>query len=388
MNQGEDEHPMRLAEFIRRDMESILREWDVFAAGILPAGPRMNAKSLRDHGPEILGAIAEDLETPQTAAEQDQKAKGRAPVIPGAPRTAAHTHALLRAQSGFNIVQMAAEYRALRASVLRLWAQAVPHNQAGWAESLEDMTRFNEAIDQALLESVDTFTREVERSRNLFLGVLGHDLRNPLETIHTTAHFLGTLHIDAAVSDAAERLIRSGARMKTMLDDLLDYNKTTLAAGLHIAPGPADLGRLCAAEIEDFRSARPGRAIELDLQGDLAGRWDTARLQQLLSNLLSNACAYGDPHAPVRVRAIGGGGEVSLSVGNQGPAIPEAVLPHLFEPLKRGMVEGKTATRGTNLGLGLFIANEIARAHGGEIGVRSNEDETVFTVRLPRTATA
>lgn len=376
---------MRLAEFILRDLEAILREWDAFAASVQPAGTSMDSRSLRDHGPQILRAIAEDLQTPQSPGEQDRKSRGRVLIPFGAPHTAAQSHALLRARGGFNIVQMATEYRALRASVLRLWAQAIPHNQDGWAESLEDMTRFNEAIDQALMESVGVFTREIERSRNLFLGVLGHDLRNPLETIHATARFLGSLHNDPVISEAAERLIRSGARMKTMLDDLLDYNKTTLVAGLSIAPSKADLGELCAAEIEDFRSAHNERATNLELDGNLEGCWDTARLQQLLSNLLSNAHAYGDTQAPIRVQAYGvTGGEVQLSVGNRGPAIPEAVLPHLFEPLKRGLVEEKGTHRGTNLGLGLFIAREIAKAHGGDITVRSDEGETVFTVQLPR----
>lgn len=140
-------------------------------------------------------------------------------------------------------------------------------------------------------------------------GAYKKDLPNAEIHMYDTGHFaletngpemarnrdsVGRLTIAAA----AERLIRSGARMKTMLDDPLDYNKTTLAAGLYIAPTEANLGRLCSTEIEDFQSGHRDRTIQLELKGNLEGRWDTARLQQLLSNLLSNACAYGDPDAP------------------------------------------------------------------------------------------
>jgi signal transduction histidine kinase len=377
---------MRLADFIVRDMEDILAEWDVFAATALPAGGRMDQRGLRDHAPDILRAIALDLKTSQSTSQQDQKAKGRAPVFLNAPHTAAQTHAILRAQAGFSIVQLAAEYRALRASVLRLWASTLPHNQSGWNESIEDMTRFNEAIDQALLESVDFFSKETDRSRNLFLGVLGHDLRNPLETIHATANLLGALRADPVVSQAAARLIRSGARMKNMLDDLLDYNQTTLAGGIHITVADADLGKVFAAEIDDFRSAHAETVIELEASGNLAGAWDVPRLQQVLSNLLTNAFAYGAPLTPIRVRISGNERDIHLAVHNEGPPIPKAVLPHLFEPLKRGLADDAKASQSTHLGLGLFIAHEIAKAHGGDIQVRSDEQETVFTVRLPRRA--
>lgn len=376
---------MRLADFIQENLETILLEWDAFAASALPAAARMDSRTLRDHGPEILLAIAQDLRMLQSSAQQDQKSRGRAPVILNAPHSAAQTHAVLRAKSGFNSVQLAGEYRALRASVLRLWAEAVSPHETGWFESLEDMTRFNEAIDQALLESVDLFSREIERARSLFLGVLGHDLRNPLETIHITAQLLASLRTDRIVSEAAERLIRSGARMKAMLDDLLDYNQTTLAAGIHIVRSDADLGKVCAAEIEDLRIAHGNKVVEFELQGNLEGFWDVARLQQLLSNLLSNAFVHGAPETPVQVAVTGKQRDVVLAVRNHGPKIPEATLPHLFEPLKRGLVED-TASPGTHMGLGLFIVREIAKAHGGDVQVRSNEEETIFTVRLPRLA--
>lgn len=108
---------MRLSDFIRNDIDAILAEWEAFAATLLPAAAGLNSLALRDHAPHILEAVAKDLDTPQTALEQSEKSKGRAPVIEGAPETAAQTHAVLRARGGFDINQLVAEYRALRAPV-------------------------------------------------------------------------------------------------------------------------------------------------------------------------------------------------------------------------------------------------------------------------------
>src|SRR6476659_6981126 len=169
---------MRLAAFILRDTESILGEWEAFASTLFPAAASMTPLALRDHAKQILEAVAKDLSTPQTKQAQADKSLGRALKLMEAPETAAQTHAVLRARSGFDINQLAAEYRAMRASVLRLWLVALPPGP----EEREDLMRFNEAVDQALAESVDFYSQRMEQSRNLFLGILGHDLRSPLQT--------------------------------------------------------------------------------------------------------------------------------------------------------------------------------------------------------------
>jgi hypothetical protein len=146
---------MRLAEFILHEMQVILAEWEAFATTLLPAAAGMTPLALRDHAEQILEAVARDLASPQTREEQSEKSKGRAPSVPSAPQTAAETHAVLRARSGFNINQLVAEYRALRASVLRLWLDANPLEPA----AVDDVIRFNEAIDQAIAESVGRLRR-------------------------------------------------------------------------------------------------------------------------------------------------------------------------------------------------------------------------------------
>src|SRR5689334_12139315 len=156
---------MRLADYIERNLGQIVGLWEEFAATIVPAAQQMRPLELRDHAEEILRACVTDLRTPQTREAQSAKSRGLAPTLPDAPETAAQTHAILRAKHGFDIEQLASEYRALRASVLRLWLDAHPAD----ASTLDDVIRFNEAIDQALAESIGFFRHQVERTRNLLL---------------------------------------------------------------------------------------------------------------------------------------------------------------------------------------------------------------------------
>ncbi|SCU76759.1 Bacteriophytochrome [Cupriavidus necator] len=369
---------MRLADFILRDTARIVAAWEEFATTLLPAARSMDSLALRDHAPQILQAVAKDLLTPQTREAQREKSMGRTPKLLGAPETAAQTHALLRARGGFDINQLVAEYRALRASVLRLW---IDECQPA-APDLDDMMRFNEAIDQAVAESVDFFHSQVEQARNLLLGMVGHDMRSPLQTIQTTASYLAALNAGEKVSEAAARLIRSGSRMNSLLDDLCDFNRTKLGLGINITPYDVDLADLVADTVDQLRAAHPKRRIELEVKGDVQGIWDGLRLQQLLSNLVLNAIRYGAPDEPVRVVVTGRDTEVSLEVRNSGPAIDPLSLERIFDPLRRG--PDQENKNGDGLGLGLYIVSEIAKAHQGSIEARSDQTGTTFDVRLPR----
>jgi signal transduction histidine kinase len=371
---------MRLADFILRDMETILVQWEAFAGTLFPTAANMQSPALRDHAQQILEAVAKDLSTAQTREAQAEKSMGRAPMAIGAPETAAQTHALLRARSGFNIRQLAAEYRALRASVLRLWMDDCKPD----APHLDDIIRFNEAIDQALTESVDLFTQQVDQARNLLLGMLGHDMRSPLQTIQVTASYLVALNAGERVSEAGSRLIRSGARMQSLLDDLCDFNRTRLGLGISVTPTHVDLADVFTDELDQVRAVHPDRQIEMELQGDAQGFWDGPRLQQLLGNLVLNALRYGTPNAPVCVGVTGNEAEVCFEVRNSGPAIERSLLERIFDPLQRGPDSESRGSGNGSLGLGLYIASEIARAHHGVIEARSDPTETVFAVRLPR----
>jgi signal transduction histidine kinase len=372
---------MRLSEFIQKKMEEILAQWDVFAATQMPAAAHMDVRALRDHAQQILQAVIKDIATAQTREEQAEKSLGRAPrSLFDAAETAAQTHAFLRARSGFDINQLAGEYRALRASVLRLWMD----DSSVQLPDLDDMVRFNEAIDQALAESIGFFSAEVDRARNLFLGMLGHDMRSPLQTVQVTATYLAALNAGEKVSEAASRLINSGAQMKALLDDLVDYNRTKLGLGIDVTPSEVDVRELVADQLAQLHAVYPQRRLNLEASGVSLGSWDPIRLRQLLTNLVVNAIKYGFPDTPVTVTLSGETDVLRLEVKNLGVPIDPLMIAQLFDPLERGSEQAPDEDERGSMGLGLYIAREIAKAHGGELGARSDDGETVFTVSLPR----
>jgi signal transduction histidine kinase len=371
---------MRLADFIQRDLEAILIQWEAFAATLLPAAADMDSQALRDHAEQILRAVCKDLETPQNDEQREHKSKGLVVGPIDAQNTAAETHALLRARGGFDVNQMTSEYRALRASVLHLWAKACEPSDI----FVPDMLRFNEAIDQAVAESVAFFNAQIEKERNLLLGMLGHDMRGPLQVIQLTARYLSKADAATDVPTAAARLLKSSASLKVLLDDLLDFNRTKLGLGITISPAPVDLAEAFSAEIEQLRVAHSGRSIGLEVNGDVSGVWDINRLNQLLGNLVVNAIKYGAFSSPVRIVLEELPAEVRFAVHNHGPKIEQSMLAQIFEPLKRGSDNQFVSGSEGSFGLGLYIAREIAMAHHGDISAKSDENETVFTVRLPR----
>jgi signal transduction histidine kinase len=374
---------LKLSSFILSEINAIVAEWEIFAAAQLPAAAHMGSLALRDHAEQILQTLATDILTAQTRDDQAEKSKGRAPRLREAPNTAAEAHALLRAESGFTINQMAAEYRALRASVLYLWTKQSEPN----AVDPQEMIRFNEAIDQAVGESVAFFSARIDTERNLLLGMLGHDMRSPLQVIQLTAKYLSNVDAGTEVATCAARLLRSVSSLEALLDDLLDFNRMKLGLGITISPAAVDLAEAFSAELEQLRVANAGRSIGLEANGDVRGVWDINRLNQLLGNLVVNALKYGAFSSPVKVVLNGLPGEVTFAVHNHGARIERSMLAQIFEPLKRGLDGHLVPGADRSMGLGLYIAREIATAHGGDIAAKSDENETVFTVRLPRLRT-
>jgi signal transduction histidine kinase len=373
---------VRLSDFILENMEPILQAWEDFARTIEPPALTMDDIDLRDHAKLMLTVIAADLKTPQTKLEQSEKSKGNAPR--DKEETSAETHAEARLLSGYSVEQLVSEYRALRSSVLHLWTSQAA---GGRTTDMEDMTRFNEAIDQALAESVARYAHLVRQSENMFLAILGHDLRNPLGTVITGATFImRATDVPSKYVLAATRIFNSGQRMSKLIADLIDFTRTHLGAGIPIKPKKMNLAEVCMNVVEELRTSHPERIIDFDSisREDVFG--DDGRLAQVLSNLIGNALQYGARHEPIGVRISSTEQEVSVAVNNKGPFIPAKKLGSVFDPLVRLAVNGNLDdVRETSLGIGLFIAREIVNAHKGSIAVESNEtDGTTFRITLPR----
>jgi signal transduction histidine kinase len=371
---------MRLAAFIRANSKQIIAEWENFARTLVPAAEGMSPLSLRNHIHYILAFIADDIDSAQDEAEQLRKSRGGKPK--DSMDSVAETHAALRQAGGFDLDQMVSEYRALRASVTKLWMLQA---QQPVAENLTDLIRFNEAIDQTLTESISYYSKKVDHSRNLFLGVLSHDLRNPIGAMLMSAQLTGRI---GSLSERQKMLISqvvtSAGRASDILDQLLDLTRARLGSGLRVIREPMDMAFVCRQLLDEMRTLHPHRIFTLDVAGDMQGDWDRPRISQVLSSLLGNAVQYGFKDLPVGVAINGQANEISLSVHNEGVPISPDAIPGLFDPLIRGAADDNEYSN-SNLGLGLYITKEIISAHGGTVQVTSSEkDGTTFTARFPR----
>lgn len=375
---------MRLSSFILENLEPILGEWEAFARSVWP-GTATDPLTLRDHARDILRATALDMMSAQTAMQQSDKSKGEGDAGEASIRVdgASDVHAIGRVRSGFDLLAVVAEYRALRASVIRLWRASAPNPDA---RDLGDVTRFNESIDQSLTEAIRSYTQQVDQSRQLFLAILGHDLRAPLNALMMCATALAQGgHGDAEVRELTSGISSSTTAMAKMIGDLLAFTESALSVTIPISTSRMDLSDLCREVFGELRTAHPTHTFKLQLKGDLTGDWDVGRLRQVISNLLGNAVQHGADAGPIELEVIGDASDVLLSVHNLGPPIPADAIGTIFDPLARGAQHPEKKRRLGSIGLGLYIARQVVSAHQGAIGVRSSTAAgTCFEVRLPR----
>ncbi|MFZ6644808.1 sensor histidine kinase [Undibacterium sp. TJN25] len=374
---------MKLSHFINEHIEEILVEWDSFARTLQPAAKGMSMLALEDHARQMLAAIALDIDTAENPAQQYEKSKGMAPARIGA-ESAASIHGTQRQVNGFTLVQLTAEYRALRATVLRLW---LPKIERVTEATTNDMIRFNETIDQALAESAVTYSERATRTRDTFLAILGHDLRSPLTTITMAGDFLSRAEVgNERTLKVGARIKRSAATMTTMVNDLLEYARTQLGGEMPVTPSLSNMRDICQSAMNDASAAHPNCEFRMEISGELAGYFDSARLHQVFANLLNNAAQYSSKTFPITILAVGEPDAVFVHISNRGPVIPPHSLQTIFNPLVQLSMDGHEADRpSTSIGLGLFIAREITEAHGGSIAAASTDAAgTIFTVRLPR----
>lgn len=243
-------------------------------------------------------------------------------------------------------------------------------------EAQEQMAEADAA--KAHAERSEHELRAVAEFREMFIGILGHDLRNPLGSIIlSTSVMLRRGRLDDQDAEMVSRIIRAAQRINRMIAQLLDLTRARLGGGLPIDPRPVDLGDVCRNVVEEFDAA-----VRLEVEGDLKGTWDEDRLTQVLSNIAGNAVQYAAPGTVVVVRAHAEGADVVVEIDNKGAPIPADQLPFIFEPFRRARAPEKASTG--NLGLGLYIAKQIVLSHGGTLDAHSAGDKTTFVMRLPR----
>jgi signal transduction histidine kinase len=349
----------------------------------------MTVLALRDDAESILRNTARDMQSPQSLQQQGSKSKGHGGA--GGDESdgldnASDLHGVGRVGSGFRITELVAEYRALRASVLRLWRESLSQPDVN---DIDDITRFGESMDQSLSRAVSSYNKRVEQSRQMFLVILGHDLRNPLNCIRMATQLVtkedpGSVEAISMIDTSTDVIIR-------LVNDLIDFSLGAMGGAMQLKRGPVNLKELCHEVIGTYRMTHPGRTVRFHSEGDVTGVWDAARIRQVVSNLLGNALQHGSPDGPIDLSLALEGSTpeksiVVMRVHNEGKPIPPEVLPTIFNPLVRYATRESTAQRsGGSIGLGLYIVREIVVAKGGTLEVTSTAEEgTTFTVRIPR----
>lgn len=260
---------------------------------------------------------------------------------------------------------------------------AAPGRLRHWIESWYPVRVEDETFGLGVLVREVTAEREAAEFQRNVLGIVGHDLRNPLSAITTSAKLLLRQAGDpAVVGRLGERIAGNAERMQRIIAVLVDYARVRSGTGIPLRRQPSDLGALCRSVAEECEASHPGRQVRATGTPEIHGEWDPDRLCQIIANLLSNALDYSPRDSTVDVTWRADGERAVVQVANDGAPIPPALLPTLFDPFRRGerdRVGGKDG-----LGLGLFIARAIATAHGGALEVRSAPGErTVFTLTMP-----
>jgi signal transduction histidine kinase len=227
---------------------------------------------------------------------------------------------------------------------------------------------------------------ETAEFRERMIGILGHDLRNPLNAISLGAELLAADgHLGDRDARILKRIVSSSARMDHMISELLDFTRARLGGGFALQLAPADLSEICRAIIDELRVASSVEIVQTEI-GNVTGRWDAGRLAEVVSNIVGNAIGYAAPGTSVAVDLRGEGERVFLSITNLGVNIAPELLRDVFLPFRRS--REASIHRSGHVGLGLYIAHEIVHAHGGTLDVRSDEGSTTFSASLPRDSTA
>ncbi|HKJ48053.1 MAG TPA: HAMP domain-containing sensor histidine kinase, partial [Christiangramia sp.] len=317
----------------------------------------------------------------QTHSEQKKKSRGNK-YLNSSEKEAANEHGEQRLKFGFDFIQLSSEFRALRASILRLWGEK--SHAENWKTDFHDMIRFNEAVDEVWALSVKGFQEKLDESRNLFLGILGHDLRNPISTIKGVNSILK--HSKDLSEKERKMILHSDLsvnRMNELIGNLLELTELRLGNGMTINKSEFDLTDLFRNITFEQKLAFPNTKFNLEIDGANEGRWDELRLSQMMSNLIANAVKHGAEDGIISLELFGTEEHSIISIHNNGPHISEDILDKIFDG--RFSVSNGGSAEEKSYGLGLLIVKEIVESHDGKIKVLSNpEDGTTFKITLPK----
>jgi len=349
--------PMSLPTFIIDNIDLITTEWKRAA---LPATLPLDGQAK-----QVLMAVAADIESGATQSTSS---------------AAVTVRTVLRAAPDFDVQEVGEALRLLRAVVPSLSKATSEHAPEEWR-------RFHDAVDFAVGEVIAQYALQVERTRSLFLGMLGHDLRTPLSAIHMACQYLAR---DDAPDDrkveAVARVRRCAGTMEGMIRDVLDFARSRLGKSMSVAVNPVDLGAVCQDALEDIRAEHPRCEFRFEHAGNLAGVADRARLRQALRNLLDSAARNGARGMPIHLQASGTVDGIIFRVTCKGQAMSPDTLRTMFDPIAQLAIAGANPDGNppADLGLELFIAREILRVHHGDVGISAGDDgATVFEAWLP-----
>jgi signal transduction histidine kinase len=351
-----------IPDYLRTHKAEISADWERAVVEDLKVLAKLERGALLDHLPEVLNGLAAWVE-------------GKSEEADVAFAALADGHAIQRLGFGIELPVVNIEYSWLRSVIMKhLLAIA-------WSPQHRlELIALNEGLDRAIQFAVRRYTEHRDYVRDRFISILGHDLRNPLGSAAWAAHAL----LEAGTLADLDRkrvltISRAAERMDRMIRDVLDFARGHLGGGIPANPTQCDMGELCRSVVEEAEGAHPERRIEISTTGMLNGTFDRDRVFQAVANLLGNAIQHGDGPIAVAVWEADDHASLFTRVTNRGRAIPAELIPKLFDPFTHAGDE----TKG-NLGLGLFIVAQVARAHGATYDVSSSDAETAFTIHWPR----
>jgi signal transduction histidine kinase len=369
----------RLRATLRAHRDALLEDWKrrVLLDPSVPEANRLPEPALSKGVPALLDAVISRLGQDLTASQAGHPALGVGWI--------SREHAERRHAQEYSIASAVREFSHLRAAILALcYAERV---DVAASEAAVLHSTIDEAMTTVAVQMDEACNAQLKRDVELherFIAILGHDLRAPLSSVTFNAAVLvKDAELPATTLRAVQRIARGGERMQRMIEDMLDLVRAGHIGGIPLKREPTNLHDLTACAIEEALARYPGRRIDVKTSGSGRGAWDTGRLMQVFSNLLGNALAHSPADTSVDMRIDDVDGErVAIRIHNQG-AIPESLVPIIFEPFRRAGGDAPSASEG--LGLGLYIVSELVQAHGGTITVASAPEQgTTFTVVLPR----